>query len=104
MGRWRGKVTQQGRPLARVAKYVSREYHPGASPVVLAVPDVILARQHVQTARDRVDRQRALIGDLRSSHSPTDVAEALLETFISSLSAHEDHLERLLRQRDRRSN
>jgi hypothetical protein len=62
--------------------------------------EIEIARHHLQDARDRVARQCALVANLRENHCSTDVAEALLRTFVSTLAAHENHLERLLRDAD----
>jgi len=50
-----------------------------------------LADTHIKEARERIQRQRHLIGHLAKRGQPTDIAELILQTMLRTLQAMEGH-------------
>lgn len=63
--------------------------------------EIYITALHVEAAQRRVDRQQQLLAELKSKGHSTSIAEALLESFVQSLAAHQANLDRLKRKRDR---
>ena len=59
-----------------------------------------MVQRHVREGEGHLANQRALIARLRTSHLPTEVAEALLATFEDVQREHKAHLTRAEAKRD----
>lgn len=59
-----------------------------------------MVRRHIREGEGHLASQRALIARMRTSHLPTDGAEALLATFEELQRQHEAHLVRVEGERD----
>jgi hypothetical protein len=55
-----------------------------------------LADTHIKDARERIQRQRHLIGHLAKRGQPTDTAEQILQTMLRTLQAMEGHRDIIL--------
>ena len=62
---------------------------------VAIVNRLLDASQHMAGGSDRILRQRALIDRLQKDGQSTDAAEALLQTFETLQSLHEEHRDHL---------
>jgi hypothetical protein len=51
-----------------------------------------MVRRHVREGEEHLAKQRALIARLKTSHRPTEDAEALLDTFEDLQRQHKAHL------------
>ena len=80
----------------------SRLYGNGERPMSLDA-DLALTTSHVVEGRRRVARQRALILKLSNVGCSTLDAERTLETFRSTLTVFEQHEQRLIEKKKRRS-
>lgn len=59
-----------------------------------------MAERHIERAREHIEQQEELISALAARGANTEIAIALLDTFVSTLRSHEDHRDRLLRDLD----
>jgi len=63
--------------------------------------EIDITELHVEGVQRQVDHQQQLIADLKSKGQSSSFAEALLESFVLPLAAHQANLDRLKRKRDR---
>ena len=58
--------------------------------------ELAMVQRHVREGKVAVERQRAVVADLQSSGSATELAVELLSQFEVIQAQHEAHLERLI--------
>lgn len=58
--------------------------------------ELAMVQRHVREGKVAVERQRAVVADLQSSGSATELAVELLSQFEAIQAQHEAHLERLI--------